>query len=167
MTSSCPCKQTSGVYGGTTGTSFVDIATNPCNVQITDIWIGHGEILDSLKIGYRFPDGQQQVMPRRGGPGGNKVHISVPQGGKVIGFFGGLSISGFYGEGITQLRVLVLDSTQKLFVYGPYGLASFANGGSFAVIGDIKSIYGYYGEFYNGLGVYYEPWGGCGSPCNN
>lgn len=69
MTSSCSCKQTSGVYGGTAGTSFVDIATNPCNVQITDIWIGDGEILDSLKMGYRFSDGQQQVMPRRGGPG--------------------------------------------------------------------------------------------------
>ena len=162
--SACPCKKT-GIYGSTRGTNFVDIPTNPCSVDITDIWIGHGEILDSIKLKYKYPDGRVQEMSLRGGGGGNKAHITVPQGAKVIGMFGTTYNHGFYGSGVTQLRILVLDSSQNLLIFGPFGLPSFANGDSFAVIGDIKSIFGYSGLFFNGIGVNYEPWGGCGSPC--
>lgn len=162
MMSDCPCKKT-GIYGTIyRGTNFVDIPTSPCSVDITDIWIGYGEILDSIRLKYKYPGGRVLEMPLRGGIGGNKAHITVPQGAKVIGMFGTKYNHGFYGTGITQLRILVLDSSQKLLIYGPFGSPSFATDDSFAVIGDIKSIFGYSGnKFFNGIGVNYEPWGGC------
>ena len=106
-------------------------------------------------------------MPRRGGPGGSATHISVPQGGKIIGLFGGVNnftYRGWYGPVISQLRILVLDAGLELQIYGPYGF-HHADSGTFAVYGDIKSIFGYHREHLDGLGAFYEPWGACGSPC--
>ena len=114
---------------------------------------------------YKFSDGRSQTMPNRGGSGGGLTHITVPQCGKIIGILGGITESIYMYTVITQLRVLILDCGENLQIYGPYG-SQFQNGAStFAVYGDIKSLFGYHGHHLNGLGVYYEPWGICGSPC--
>ena len=120
---------------------------------------------------YKFSDGSQQTMPRRGGPGGYPaVHISVPQGGKIIGLFGGVANFTYpgrewYGPVISQLRMLVLDAGMELQIYGPYGTAEHIASSTFAVYGDIKSIFGYHRQYLDGLGAFYVPWGACGSPC--
>ena len=162
----CACSTTVGSYGGRLGTAFVDVPTNPCNVHITDIWIRHGGIVDSIKMQYNFSDGNLQTMPRRGGPGGHLgAHISVPQGGKVIGLFGGVGNRGGYGLVISHLRILVLDAGEELQIYGPFGSKLYTNPSTFAVYGDIKSIFGYHRHYLDGLGAFYVPWGACGSPC--
>ena len=163
----CTCSTTIGAYGGQQGTFFVDVATNACNVEITDIWIRHGSIVDAIQVRYRFSDGRLQTMPRRGGTGGGISHVSIPQGGKIMGLSGGITyLTGDnYGTVITQLRILVLDAEEHLQIYGPFGSGFELLPGTFAVYGDIRSIFGYNGIYLNGLGVFYEPWGLCGSPC--
>ena len=106
-------------------------------------------------------------MSNRGGTGGRVSHISIPQGGKIMGLSGGITYvtGGNYGIVITQLRILVLDAEEHLQIYGPFGSGFDRSPGTFAVYGDIKSIFGYHGIHLNGLGVFYEPWGVCGSPC--
>ena len=163
----CACKTTVGPYGGRAGTAFVDITTNSCDVEITDIWIRHGDIVNAIQMRYKFSDGHLQTMPNRGGGGGTGVHISVPQGGKIIGIFGGLTTYTHinYGTVLTQLWILIMDSDYTLEIYGPYGSYVHQGSSTFAVYGDIKSIFGYHRQYLDGLGVYYEPWGICGSPC--
>ena len=161
----CACSTTVGAYGGRQGTAFVDVPTNPCNAQITDIWIRSGSNVKSIQVGYNFSDGRLQTMPRRGGTGGVQTHIAIPQGGKIMGVFGGVSNRAGYGLVISQLRILALDAGEQLQIYGPYGSRLLTDPSTFAVYGDIKSIFGYYRRFLDGLGFYYEPWGVCGSPC--
>ena len=145
----------------------MDITTNPCDVNITDVWIRHGGIVDAIQIQYNVTNGNQELKPLRGGSGGGLTHVAIPDGGKIIGIFGGITenTNTDYGVVITQLRILVLDENENLQIYGPFGTVFYDNPGTFAVYGDIKSIFGYHGHFLNGLGVYYEPWGVCGSPC--
>jgi hypothetical protein len=66
---------------------------------------------------------------------------------------------------ITQLRILVLDGGQQPLIYGPYGSDPATTASTFVVIGDIKSIFGYYREYLDGLGFFYVPWGVCGGLC--
>ena len=49
---SCACSTTTGVYGGHEGTAFVDVTTNACDVDITDIWIRHGDIIHAIQVQY-------------------------------------------------------------------------------------------------------------------
>ena len=162
---SCACSSTVGAYGGREGTAFVDITTNHCSVDITDIWVRSGDIIDSIQVRYRFPDGHSDTRPRRGGNGGVLTHIAVPQGGKVIGITGGVTSYNTYGRVITQLRVVALNSNNNLQIYGPYGTEMYDDSYTFAVYGDIKSILGYHRAYLDGLGVYYESWGTCTTPC--
>ena len=162
----CPCSTTVGAYGGRQGTAFVDIPTNPCDVEISEIWVHHGSIVDAIQTRYKFSDGNYATKPLRGGGGGGAAHIAVPQGGKIMGIFGGITNAPGYGLVITQLRILVLDSADNLEIYGPFGSALHAQSGTFAVYGDIKSLFGYHRHYLDGIGVYYEPWGACGSPCD-
>ena len=161
----CACSTTIGAYGGRQGSVFVDIPTNPCNVKITDIWIRHGGIVDAIQIKYNFSDSHQETRALRGGEGGGLTHISIPHDGKVIGLFGGIYNSEGYGLCVTHLRILVLDGNYELQIYGPFG-SGINHPSTFAVYGDIKSIFGYHGAYLNGIGVFYEPWGACGSPCD-
>ena len=162
----CSCT-TSELYGGEQGDGFVDIGTNPCDVEITDIRIRHGGIVDSIQVQYNLSDGHLQMMSLRGGATGKLSRVSVPQGGKIIGVTGGIMnwTPAHYGPVITQLRILVLDAENNLQVYGPFGRHLDNSLGTFAVYGDIKSVFGNHGRYLNGLGVYYEPWGACGGPC--
>ena len=163
----CACSTTIGSYGGRQGTAFVDVTTNPCDVKITDIWVREALIVDAIQVQYNFSDGRLQTMPNRGGDGGHRfTHISVPQGGKIMGIFGGITTRTSYGTVITQLRILVLDNEEHLQIYGPFGSVMSNGASTFAVYGNIKSIFGYHSEYINGLGVFYEPWGVCGSPCD-
>ena len=164
----CECSS-AGPFGGQEGTFFVDIPTDPCDVEITDIWIRHGAIVDAIRVRYRFPDGSVETSPRHGGGGGEPAHIPVPPGGKVIGIIGGTTF--FIHNGptggtvISQLRVAVLDNNNVLQIFGPYGTNLNDGSGTFAVLGDIKSFFGYSGQYLDGLGVYYEAWGPCTTPC--
>ena len=79
-----------------------------------------------------------------------------------MGVFGG--VWGLEELVITQLRILVLDAGQRPLIYGPYG-SHTATTSTFVVIGDIKSIFGYYRAYLDGLGFFYVPWGVCGGPC--
>ena len=110
-----------------------------------------------------------QTKPRRGGGGGGTAtHIRIPQDGKIMGVFGGVSNftpDSYYGLVITQLRILVLDAGQQPLIYGPYGSDAATTASTFAVIGDIKSIFGYYRAYLDGLGFFYVPWGVCGGLC--
>ena len=163
---SCPCSATVGAYGGQDGTPFVDNSEHPCDVEITNIWVRSGEIVDSIQVYYRLPDGQSKPMPRRGGATGGANDINVPQDGKIIGITGG--VTSYYGRGtvITQLRVVILDGKNNVHIYGPYGTLMNAGSSTFAVYGDIKSLFGYHRKYLEGLGAYYESWGDCDSPCN-
>lgn len=161
----CACTTTVGAHGGRQGTAFVDVPTNPCDVHITDIWVRHGGITDAIQVRYKFPNGDIATSPLRGGATGAGSHVSIPEGGKVIGLFGGVTNRPSYGLVISQLRILVLDGEQHLQIYGPFGSALYDRSGTFAVYGNIKSIFGYHRHYLDGLGVYYEPWGVCGSPC--
>jgi hypothetical protein len=105
-------------------------------------------------------------MPMRGGTGGGLTRVIVPQAGKIIGITGGITSYYGYSAVITQLRIVVLDSNNNVQIYGPYGTEVNNGASSFAVYGDIKSLFGYSGSLLNGLGVYYESWGACTSPCN-
>jgi hypothetical protein len=94
---------------------------------------------------------------------GRHLHITIPQAGKI---FGGLKYTcNDYGTAITQLRILILDSENNLEINGPYGYETWDYTSTFAVFGNIKSLFGYYRKHLNGLGVFYEPWGVCGCPC--
>jgi hypothetical protein len=163
--SSCACTTTIGAYGGREGTAFVDVPTNPCDVQISDIWVRHGGIVDAIQLQYNFSDGSQQTTPLRGGTTGKLVHINIPQGGIIAGLFGGIASKPEYGLVITQLRILVLDDEERLQIYGPFGYRLFADASTFAVYGNIKSIFGYHRRFLDGVGVFYEAVGACGIPC--
>ena len=163
----CACSTTIGSYGGRQGTAFVDVPTNHCDVNITDIWIAHGGIVDSIQVQYNFTGGDEQKMPRRGGPGGRATHISIPQGGKIVGIVGGIANDLNYGSVITQLRILVLNAGGQPLIYGPYGTHSATAASTFIVLGDIKSIFGYHRHFLDGLGFFYVPLGGCESLCGN
>jgi hypothetical protein len=161
----CACSTTVGAYGGRQGTAFVDITTNSCDAEITEIWVRSALIVDAIQVHYNFSDGHSQTMARRGGSGGTFTHITVPQGGKIIGIFGGITTFGEYGTVITQLRLLIVDGEDSLQIYGPYGTKLHDGASTFAVYGDIKSMFGYHRQYLDGLGVYYVPWGICGSPC--
>ena len=115
---------------------------------------------------YRLPDGRSELMPRRGGETGGSNDIHLPQDGKIIGITGG--VTSYYGRGtvITQLRVVILDGKNNIHIYGPYGTLMNAGSSTFAVYGDIKSLFGYHRDYLEGLGAYYESWGDCDSPCN-
>ena len=160
---SCTCIcATAGPYGGQEGTAFVDITTDPCSVDITDIWVYAGDILDGIQVRYRFPDGHSETMPRRGAIGGFLTHIAVPQDGKVIAITGAITtyspnVNVFPIEtAIAQLRIIVLNNSSDVQIYGPFGAKGYSS--TFAMYGDIKSLFGYYGSFaVHGLGVYYEP----------
>ena len=167
----CSCLSTVEAHGGHTGTYFVDFTTNHCGVKIRDIWINSGEIIDGIQVQYQLSNGDLQMMPHHGGPGGDlNVHISVPQKSKVMGIFGVIWSHGFYGTVIKQLRILVLDGNDHLQIYGPFGSEieehQRQSTKTFAVYGEIKSLFGYYAKHLNGLGAYYEPWGDCLSPCD-
>jgi hypothetical protein len=162
--SSCACTTTIGAYGGREGTAFVDVPTNPCDVKISDIWVCHAAIVDGIQVQYNYSDGSQQMAPLRGARGGQSIHISVPQNGKVVGLFGGIARI-TYGLVISQLRILVMDDEGRLQIYGPFGTQLHIDPSTFAVHGDIKSLFGYHRHYLDGLGVFYEPWGECGSPC--
>ena len=148
---------------------FVDIATNACDVEITDIWVRHGSIVDAIQVRYNFSNGLQQSKPLRGGNGGELSHIHIPRGGKLIGLFGGITnFTGYnyYKTVITQLRLLVLDAEANLQIYGPFGSQFYLSPSTFAVYGgQIMSIFGYHGRFLHGIGVYYKPWGACSTTC--
>ena len=140
-------------------------------MEITEIWIYRGSIVDGIQVRYNFSDGSQETMPHQGGGGpAGVIHIAVPRGGKVIGITGGIANGAFGGLTISHLRILVLDAEQQIRIYGPFGSWLSNNPGTFAVYGNIKSFFGYYRQHQNkqyisGLGVFYEPWGVCGSPC--
>ena len=80
----------------------------------------------------------QKKRPQRGGGGGGFTHITVPQAGKIIGLFGGLTAHNDYGTAITQLRILILDSENNLEIYGPYGYETWDYTSTFAVFGNIQ-----------------------------
>jgi hypothetical protein len=162
--SSCACS-TPEIYGGREGVGFTDVLNNPCDVKILDIWVRHGGNVDALQVRYGFPDGRQQTTPLRGGTGGDLTHISIPEGGKVVGIFGGIADGPGYGLLISQLRIVVMDGEQQLQIHGPFGSFLHRNPRTFAVYGDIKSFCGYHRFYLDGLGAFYEPWGECGSPC--
>ena len=96
--------------------------------------------------------------PRHGGHTGGLTHIHIPCGAKVIGVTGGIRDRPDYGKVISQLRILVLDPLGQIKIFGPFG--KHLAPGNFAVYGNIKSMFGSYQQYLNGLGVYYMPFGG-------
>ena len=136
-------------------------------MNITDVWVRYGGIVDAIQVKYRFPNGEYHTQARRGGATGTLEHVGIPEGGKIIGLFGGTTNRANYGLVISQLRILVLTAEENIQIYGPFGRDLYAGSGTFAVYGDIKSIFGYHRHFLDGLGAFYEPWGVCGSPCGS
>ena len=68
-----------------------------------------------------------------------------------------------YGTVIAQLRIVILDDEDNLQIYGPYGTELYDGASTFTMY---KSMFGYHREYWDGLGVFYVPWGACGSSCN-
>ena len=46
----------------------------------------------------------------------------------------------------------------RIHVYGPYGTQMNAGSSTFAVYGDIKSLFEYHRQYLEGLGAYHESW---------
>ena len=119
---------------------------------------------------YRHPDGRSELMPIRGARGGGVHKVNVPQGGKIIGITGGITLYPYYiiyGTAITQLSIVILDADNSIRVYGPYGSKMDTGSSTFAIYGDIRSLFGSRSYYLEGLGAFYVTWGGCSdSPCN-
>ena len=156
----CPCSTTE-TFGGVEGTPFVDVSTNPCSVQITEVLVCYGSLVDAIQLKYTLPNGNSFTPPLRGGTGGGLAHISIPDGGKLIGLFGGVRNLQGYGLVITQLRILVSDAAGNVALHGPFGTDFYDGVSTFSVFGDIKSIFGNYRQYLDGLGVFFEPLGVC------
>ena len=150
------CFSTTGSYGGGGGDSYQDISTNFCDVDIRNVYIRSGSIVDAIQIQYRYPDGRLYTAPRRGGGGGDYHHFSVSSGEKIIGVFG---TKGKYRSYTTVSRLYFVKKTRSggVYIYGPYGRS--ATNYNFVVIGDIKSIYGRSGSLLDSIGFYYDKWG--------
>ena len=146
------------------GNAFVDITTNPCDGNITDIWVRSGSLVDAIQVQYNHSDNGKMLSPKRGGGGGIMTHIPVNHGEKIFGIMGDIYVSADDNNNkvITNIRILKLTSEKTSELYGPFGSRKGAS--DFVVIGDIKSIFGYSDHYLRAIGFYYEAFGACGNP---
>ena len=147
------CADTQVAYGSTTGTAFSDFTgTNPwpCGVDITDIRIRSGNIVDAIQVTYKTVDGRIISGERRGGNGGREDLIRLDDGERITGATGMVCnnyiIQGGVDNGrfVTQLAFFSEKHDGQKVVYGPYG-SGFdrdRNCTTFAVNGKINSIFG-------------------------
>ena len=153
---SCGCSYTYGAYGGPGGHYFADVTTNPCSVNIRNIYIQSGGVVDAIQIQYQYLNGRYYTAPLRGGGGGTRYRIPVYTGEKIIGVFGSTGVWNTYTV-VSRLYFVKETTSGSALIYGPYGERASAN--TFVVIGDIKSIYGRYGGLLDAIGFHYNKWG--------
>lgn len=129
------CKSTR-MYGRN-GATFADFGTNRCGVDIKQITIRHGSIIDAVQVIYKSETKNQILKPRRGGRGGRVSKIVLQNGERITGAIG-MACRNY----ITQLIFFSEGEDGQRKVYGPYGAASQSNCKVFAVNGKINSIFG-------------------------
>ena len=161
-------------YGSTVGPAFSDFTTTqpwPCGVDITEIRVRHGSLIDALQMTYRTIDQQVIYRPWRGGPGGRESIIALSPGERITGVIGTICTQDhqFPGTSVRQLIFLAQKVDGQKVVYGPYGDESrkaFPSAcRAFAVNGKINSIFGRVTDYVRpantltglgAIGFYYE-----------
>ena len=162
------CADTGVAYGSTRGTAFADFTgTNPwpCGVDITDMRIRRGTIIDAIQVTYKTVDGRIISGERRGGSGGSEELIRLEEGERITGATGTVCNSYITGRFVTQLAFFAEKQDGQKVVYGPYGTGYSSDRSCkiFAINGKINSIFGRIltpsGGSFTGLGAigfYYE-----------
>ena len=150
-------------YGGTGGMSFDDILchSSPPIIGIKEIWIHHGDQVESLKAMYMLADGSTLVSNKHGGSGGRETYIEFEAREKIIEVKGMTD-----GEFVDQLTFITKTSSGAQKVYGPYGITGRT---PFSVQGEIVAFYGRSEKLLISIGLYYihnlnqsQCWGGSG-----
>ena len=165
------CAQTRVAYGSNTGAAFSDFNTTnpwPCGVDITELRIRHGHLIDSIQLTYKTVDQFIIIGPQRGGQGGRESFVRLDQGERITGVSGTVCTQtrDFPGTGVRQLIFFSRKADGQRVLYGPYGKVSQpqfpAACRMFAVNGKINSIYGRVVAFRHdvtglgAIGFYYE-----------
>jgi hypothetical protein len=140
------CSNTGVAYGSTTGTAFADFTgTNPwpCGVDIREVRIWTGTLVDAIQVTYRTFDNTVMLKPRRGGGGGRERVLRLQEGERITGATG-MTCTHRNNKYIIQLVFLSEKEDGQKAVYGPYGVghSSYTNCTLFAVNGKINSIFG-------------------------
>ena len=144
------CAKTSVAYGSNVGTAFSEFTTNPwpCGVDITQITIRHGTVIDAVQIVYKTVDQHYITGARNGGGGGSVSVIRLEPGERITGV-AGMVCNNTAGRVATLVHQLTFSSQKQdgqRAVYGPYGTPSPRSWRPscrvFTVNGKINSIFG-------------------------
>ena len=175
------CVSTAVAYGSSTGTAFADFTSAidftstsqwPCGVDIVQIKLRVGGLIDAIQLRYRTVDGVYIQGPWRGGAGGALYTITLETGERITGVSGVVCTGVTIGTYISQLTFFSEKSDGQRRVYGPYAGSSYGNYQGpcrmFSVNAKINSIFGrvrdhiYESHTYNDLtaitaiGFFYE-----------
>lgn len=122
---------------GSNGATFVDFGTGYCGVDIRQIRIRHGYLIDAIQVTYKSETRRRIPKPRRGGRGGRLSVITLRGDERITGAMG--MICPHY---VTQLVFFSENGDGQRKVYGPYGVGSGRHCKVFAVNGKVNSIFG-------------------------
>ena len=136
--------------GGSGGLGFDDgiLSHSPTIVGIKEIWIRHGNQVDSLQAKYLLADGSTFVAGKHGGNGGTETHLQFADGERITEVRGDSN-----GVLVDQLTFVTTTSSGAQKVYGPYGRTGIT---PFSVQGEIIGFYGRSGHLLDSVGFYYQ-----------
>ena len=135
------CQFSAGAYGGGSGGAFNEHPAD-CAGTVSRIVIRAGNVIDSIEITYKLPNGQFFHGGHFGGGGGgiHTIDINVDGGERIVGVWGKS------GSLVDQLGFV----TNKGRIFGPYGGCS---GGAFTVNScEIRGIFGRSGGLLDSIG---------------
>ena len=153
-------------YGSSNGTAFADFNGTrpwPCGVDIVEIRISAGAMIDSIQVKYKTVDNTIIQGESRGGIGGNERVIRLQDGERITGVAGVVCTKAPHGTHVNQLLFFSQRQDGQKLTYGPYGYALTSwMCRIFAVNGKINSIFGRVRNVYGSIvglgaiGFYYE-----------
>jgi hypothetical protein len=141
--------QKSQLWGGNGGSTFDDKLSLPSSpTRINEIWVRHGNQIDSLKASYALADGSTTVSDVHGGTGGSESHVTFEDGEVITEVKGKTG-----GRLVDQLSFITTTSTGAQKVYGPYGKTGHTH---FSLQGEILAFYGRSGNLLDSIGFYHK-----------
>ena len=146
LTRALGCAATGVAYGSNTGAAFTDFTTTnpwPCGVDVVEIRIRAGSLIDAIQMRYKTVDNTYIQGARRGGGGGAEHVINLQPGERITGVSGVICTrTDAYGVYVSQLAFFSERINGQKLIYGPYAGASTHACRMFAVNGKINSIFG-------------------------
>ena len=127
-------------------------------MDITEIRIRSGSIIDAIQVTYKTVDGSIILKPQRGGEGGREQVIRLEDGERITGATG-TTCTVRDRIDVVQLVFLSEKEDGQKVAYGPYGNSAqtLQNCRLFAVNGKINSIFGKVANNHLGaIGFYFE-----------